>query len=341
MSRSRNRPASAAQRREQTRQQRQQRLQADQHKNQSSSRERRNRGKKTSNPWPLVGVVLLVVLVGVGIIAFIANQQRPTTESATPEVWERITSIDPQTRATVASGSADERVRTAMFNVQNKPPVLQGPTEKPQVFYLGGEYCPFCGGQRWAMVVALSQFGTFSQLEPVITSESAVPTYTFHKGTYTSQYIDFVPVELRDNANQPLEEMTPEQQQIVSTYDAPPYTPPQGAGGFPFISFGNQIVVTGGIVDLKLLIGKSYQEIAEQLENPTSETARSVLGAANYMTAAICSITNNQPENVCAAEPVPQMQIMLQSVAPTAYHVPEVPPMALSGPSEQMIRRRV
>ena len=32
---------------------------------------------------------------------------------------------------------------------------------------MGAEYCPYCAAQRWAMIVALSRFGTFSGLTTV------------------------------------------------------------------------------------------------------------------------------------------------------------------------------
>src|SRR6185437_5791132 len=35
---------------------------------------------------------------------------------------------------------------------------------KPEVLYIGAEYCPYCAAERWAMVVALSHFGTLSGL---------------------------------------------------------------------------------------------------------------------------------------------------------------------------------
>ncbi len=35
---------------------------------------------------------------------------------------------------------------------------------KPEVFYTGAEYCPYCAAQRWPLIVALSRFGTFSGL---------------------------------------------------------------------------------------------------------------------------------------------------------------------------------
>jgi len=35
------------------------------------------------------------------------------------------------------------------------------------------------------------------------------------------------------------------------------------------------------------------------LKDPTSPIAQSVNGAANYITGAICQMTNNQPASVC------------------------------------------
>ena len=32
---------------------------------------------------------------------------------------------------------------------------------KPEMLYIGAEYCPYCAAERWAMIVALSRFGTF------------------------------------------------------------------------------------------------------------------------------------------------------------------------------------
>ena len=35
---------------------------------------------------------------------------------------------------------------------------------KPEILYIGAEYCPFCAAERWSMIIALSRFGTFSNL---------------------------------------------------------------------------------------------------------------------------------------------------------------------------------
>src|SRR6202012_1289098 len=34
----------------------------------------------------------------------------------------------------------------------------------PRIFYAGAEYCPFCAAERWAVVLALSRFGTWTGL---------------------------------------------------------------------------------------------------------------------------------------------------------------------------------
>src|SRR5215471_17073708 len=31
---------------------------------------------------------------------------------------------------------------------------------KPEMLYIGAEYCPYCAAMRWSMAVALSRFGT-------------------------------------------------------------------------------------------------------------------------------------------------------------------------------------
>jgi len=40
------------------------------------------------------------------------------------------------------------------------------------VSYVGGEYCPYCAIQRWALLVALSKFGSFTNLDGQVISSS-------------------------------------------------------------------------------------------------------------------------------------------------------------------------
>jgi thiol-disulfide isomerase/thioredoxin len=64
---------------------------------------------------------------------------------------------------------------------------------KPLIVYIGAEYCPYCAAERWAAVIALSRFGTFTGLGQTHSSSSDVypdtATLSFHGAVYASQYL--------------------------------------------------------------------------------------------------------------------------------------------------------
>ena len=74
----------------------------------------------------------------------------------------------------------------------------------------------------------------------------------------------------------------------------------EGSGGsIPFIDFGNHYMIEGVSYNPGVLDGLSWATIATDLSNPSSPVAQAVDGTANYITAAICKITNNQPASAC------------------------------------------
>jgi hypothetical protein len=181
---------------------------------------------------------------------------------------------------------------------------------KPEVLYIGAEYCPYCAAERWSMVVALSRFGTFSGLR--LTHSAAAngagqaepypntATWTFAHATFASQYLTFTPVETYTNVPDPatgfytpLQTPTPEQQALLTKYDAA-YN-----GAIPFIDYGNKYLTVGASYDPGVLAGLTWNQIAADLHNPGSAVAAGALGAANYITAAICGLTNDQPASAC------------------------------------------
>jgi Domain of unknown function (DUF929) len=183
---------------------------------------------------------------------------------------------------------------------------------KPEVLYIGAEYCPYCAAERWAMVVALSRFGTFSGLQ--VTHSAAVNgagqaevfpntrTWTFAHATFASNYLTFTPVETYTNVPDPstgfytpLQTLTAEQTALLKKYDAA-YN-----GAIPFIDYGNKYLTVGASYDPGLLAGLNWNQIAAALHNPGSPVAAGVLGTANYMTAAICGLTNDQPASACTS----------------------------------------
>jgi hypothetical protein len=268
-------------------------------------------------PIPIIGTV---VIVGLIVVLFIMLGTRGGTETLTPapaNVVQAVTQVSPTVGSTVGTGGLPNPLHATSANM----PILKDSGGKPVVLYIGANFCPFCAAQRWSIIVALSRFGTFSNLH--LTTSAAndsfpnTNTFTFYKSTYTSPYIDFQSVET--NTNQPnglggytsLESLTDAQQKLLDTYDAPPYTPQQQAGGIPFLTIGNQYIALSSGFSPQVLQGQSWQEISSALSNPQSLMTQYIVGNANYLTAAICSTTNNQPANVCSAPTITQIQAQL------------------------------
>ncbi len=298
---------SAAQRREQIREQR---LRSDSQNNQqqqAKSHKVRRTVRRGINPWWYIGSILAVLVIVVGVFIYIANQQGhvATSGSTDATVLQQVTHVSPTVLSQV--GTAD--VKSNFQAVKQKQPILVGPTGKPQFFYYGAEFCPYCAAQRWGVVVALSRFGTFTALPEIASSSSDsypnTATFSFYKSSYTSTYVDFVPVEEEDGQGQPLQKLTADQQKLVNTYDAPPYTQ---SSGYPFIDVGNQYVIDGPTYSPDILTGLSQKDIAGQLSDTNSASTKAILATANYLTAGICTITNNKPESVCSDASIQQIE---------------------------------
>jgi hypothetical protein len=270
---------------------------------------------------------VLVVLVVVGTIVGIklggGSSNNSGSQPAAIGVVNDVTGVPASTFEQVGLPSSSVIVGTPIAvqkdSAGNLPPLYKS-DGKPAVFYAGGEFCPYCAAERWSLITALSRFGTFSNLHTTTSSSTDVypntNTFTFVGSTYKSSYLTFQPVELLDRNSKPLQTPTAEQQRIMATYDKPPYT--QVAGGIPFISFGNQSVVTGPGFSPAVLQGLSWSTIASDLYNPSSPVAQAILGNANYITAAICQITNGQPGNVCSASFIAPAQAKIAAATPGA-----------------------
>jgi thiol-disulfide isomerase/thioredoxin len=217
-------------------------------------------------------------------------------------VLAAVTSVSASTLATVDDPSA----LTAPTRVSGNQAALTASDGKPEIVYIGAEYCPFCAAERWALVEALSRFGTFSGLSATHSSSTDVypdtATFSFYGSTYTSPYLDFNPVE--EETNQPagnsyatLQTPTAAENSLLTTFDAAPYT--SNPGSIPFLDIGNKYVVIGASFSPEILQGLSMSAIARDLDNPSSVVATAIDGTANQITASICAITGNQPASVC------------------------------------------
>jgi thiol-disulfide isomerase/thioredoxin len=264
------------------------------------------------------GSILAVVAVVVGIIvAYDLRSPSPSSASGgvsgtvlPASTTAKITGVSAATLNQIGGGSVPGYQNVGytgqpIVKISDKPLTSGG---KPEMLYIGAEYCPFCAAMRWSMAVALSRFGTFTTpLRGIHSSSSDVdpstPTLTFYQAKYQSQYLTFTPVENENVSRGQLQATTSAQQALWVKYD----TSTQNgvtSQGYPFIDFGNKAVLKAPIYDPSVLKGMSWAQVAAAMNNPSSQVAQAIDGAANYMTAAICNMTGNAPSSVCTSSAV-------------------------------------
>jgi Domain of unknown function (DUF929) len=268
------------------------------------------------------GSILAVIVVVVAFIVIKANSSpsKPaaTTSSANGPTGSALASVVAKTTTVPAStlnsvGSGGGAVSATPMTIKDEAAALTS-GGKPEMLYMGAEYCPYCAAERWSMIVALSRFGTFSGLATVHSGIKngageaepypSTPTWTFANANYTSKYLTFTSVEMQTNIPDPsngsyttLQTPTAAQNALIDKYDVAPYTSENGA--IPFIDFGNKDLIIGASYNPGVLSGLSWSTIATDLHNPSSPVAQAVDGTANYITAAICKMTGNQPASAC------------------------------------------
>jgi thiol-disulfide isomerase/thioredoxin len=258
-----------------------------------------------------VGAVVVVVAVVVVFVVIKATSGGSSGNTASGGVNGTLLPASVQKNITTVPDSALQSVGTGSVLSYNPKPIttIKGTSltagGKPEMLYIGAEFCPYCAAMRWSMAVALSKFGTLSPLHGIHSSSTdtdpSTPTLTFYKTTYTSKYLTFTPVENETVTHAALQTTTTAQQSLWTKYY------PGGQLGYPFIDFGNKYMISAPSFDPAILAGLSWSQVAQQMRDPSTNVAKGVLGAANYITAAICKITNNAPASVCSAPAVTAM----------------------------------
>lgn len=298
----------------------------------AAQREAARRAEQRKRIYIAGGSILAVIVVVLAVVLVKVNSgggsagsaSNGPTGTALTTLTKQVTSVPVSVQDQVGGGNistsnfipgseipAASAANAGYFATVNGKALTSG--GKPEILYVGAEYCPYCAAQRWSMIVALSRFGTFSGLKTIHSSSTDAypntPTWSFYGSKYTSPYINFSSVEETTNERQgnsnstsvnyvTLQTPTAAQQALVNQYDpgANGYT-----GAIPFIDMGNKYVEVGNMSPYgpTVIDGKSWSQIAAALTQPSSAIAKGVLGSANYMTAAICKMTNNQPASAC------------------------------------------
>jgi thiol-disulfide isomerase/thioredoxin len=245
--------------------------------------------------------LLILVLIAVAVALLVAFSGSATGTSVTsfdnkpvPESLLSALQIPESLSSSIGIGLAKNipnKVTGASLTINGKPEIL----------YVGAEFCPYCAIERWSLVIALSRFGSFSGLEYMTSSSTdsppSIPTFTFANATYSSPYVAFAARELYGNKQAngsyvPLQSLNSSQQAIFNAYDS--------EGAFPFTDFANKSIQIGANYnDLTILAGKNWSTIAGSLNN-VSATSGALVGTANLFTAEICNANGNVPASVCS-----------------------------------------
>ncbi|HEV2390072.1 MAG TPA: DUF929 family protein [Nitrososphaerales archaeon] len=266
------------------------------------SRRVRTGQRKRSNAIYIIPILVVVT----GVVGYYIFTQSGTAGGASPLIGQPVSATVLNELSGVSMSTLNQIGKASSVN---SPTATSGGTPltlngKPEVLYMGAEYCPYCAAERWAIIVAFDKFGTFTGIQYMQSSGTDVypntPTFTFVGATYTSQYVSFVTVEQADRSDQPLQTATTQETSLLTTYDT--------GGTIPFVDIGNTYAITSSqFVPSALRVGNvgtaapyNWTQIASQLNNASSIPAINIDGAANRLISAICKIDGGAPSSVCS-----------------------------------------
>lgn len=229
-------------------------------------------------------------LVGVKLTA----EHPAATETRAPAAVVRQATAVP---LNVIAGMTQRETITPLHAVMAAGPALTI-RSKPAIVFVSEESCPFCAAERWAVVVALSHFGTWSGLGATRSSATDVypdtATFSFRSAHYSSAEITLRTTELTDNLGKMLQPETRLDAKVIGTYDVPPFVnSADQSGSVPFLDIANRFVLAGAQYNPQVLAGLSAAQIASQLRNPASPVAQAIDGSAKVIVTAIDQVLHD------------------------------------------------
>jgi len=243
------------------------------------------------------GTVVVVVLALV-VVKMVTNagsaKSGPKATAASQSVAQAVATVPAAAFDAAGAGSGT----TAPRALKGAALTADG---KPRVLFIGGEFCPYCAAERWPLAVALSRFGALHGLGQTSSSANDVypstPTLSFHGSTYSSRYLSFTGKEAQSNKIQgnsyaPLDQISPADQALWKQI---------GGNSYPFLDIGGRWVSVEAAYSPQLLHGMTHAQVAHALSDTGSKVGQTILGAANEVTAAICTLTHDEPASVCTS----------------------------------------
>lgn len=284
--------------------------------------QRRRQRRRTLTAVGAVGVVVVIIAVLVIIKAASPAAPRAVTvtgldQPVSAAAYHQLASIRVTALANAAENYRDPYAAIPLSFPQpiNGPAYHASPpaASKPGGFYYGAEYCPFCATERWAIVLALSKFGTWNGLRTMASWSGNgeiwpdTPTFTFLHATYTSKYFTFntYETETRQEPPKPLQVPPANVNRLFTTYAY--------HGGIPLVYLDGKYVINEVQYNPALLHdnhgqsskGITFTQALASIQKQTSPLAANIDAAAGSIDADICHITHGQPAAVCKHFPKP------------------------------------
>ncbi len=259
---------------------------------------RRTRNRR----YAILTIALVVCLVAVLVVVKVAGNSGPgVVDQTSPPAG---TPIPASTLAKLSSVPVSTLNAASTSGIINSPQTVANPTlnsnGKPELLYIGAEWCPHCAAERWALYVALSKFGTFSPAPGRIHSANTdgdVPTLTFYGTKYSSPYLSFNPVEVftnhpSGNGYTTLQTPTPSEARLWQA----------NGGSFPFVDFGGKQVLSGAQYSFADLQNLPFSSVAAQVGNNSTAIGSNIDASAAQLVKTICgSLSHGQPAGVCSS----------------------------------------
>ena len=189
-----------------------------------------------------------------------------------------------------------KKVLGKFMHVTDEP--LKRQSGKSLVFFMGAGFCPFCAAERWAIVNALNNFGSWTGLVETASADHDekylnIPTFSFARANYESNYVEFVARETADRNFEPLQELGENDFEILDTFN-----PDQV---IPFLLIDGQFMQVGSGYSPQILEGMEHAKVRTELSNPASLVAKSVKIEIDNITALVCKSIGGKA-GVCNSE---------------------------------------
>ena len=271
----------------------------------SASAARQTRRRR--NQWAAIAVgavvALVAVVVAIGASTGGSGSKFTPRTAASAALVSHLATVPTSTLAgALPAVEASSNPLTPALSLTGAPLRANG---KPEVLFIGAEYCPICATERWALVTALSKFGTFTDLGQIRSAnrDGDIATLDFYASHYSSPYLTFTPVEVDTNqptgpsSYKPLQTLTAAQQSLWESTLAKFGQ----SRGFPFIDIGGKYFFYTSQINPSTLSGLNWTQISNDVGNNNSPIGAAIDASSGALVKYLCGITGGKPAATCSA----------------------------------------